>query len=571
MKPREDMKPNDGRNPEQENRHRLPELFFSMVRAIGTDVTAVTSEIESLLGNVRCRIEQIQLSKLFHRVPFLAGTLKDSPEDLRYRTHMNAGDLLRSATKRGDAAAVLGIEEIERQRDRLVKGEVSSKAERGRAYLLKSLMHPAEVATLRRIYGSQLFVLSVFAPRDIRHRRLARKIAESHGQGEDVWSPVAEELMNRDVGIIGEKEDIPSPIKPTFFLDVQKTFERADLFISATAPDESQEAVRRLVELIFGHPFHTPSREEFGMSIAYSASLRSSSLGRPVGAAILTPEGDVVAVGTNEVPRFGGGQYWPGDQPDGRNFQLGYDSSDRIRRQVLADLLRRFSDDRSWITSSKRISAVDLEIFERVLNELTLDRTIERALSSDTISKARLLDVIEYGREVHAEMAAITDAAQRGVPVRGCVLYCTTFPCHECARHIVSAGIRRVVYIEAYPKSRVAELYEDSIGLADRRTDLGNRVRFEPFVGVAPRRYQDLFSWVPRKAADAEEKPQNYTGEVVNWSLGDGVLRDSIADVESLESGARVKAITSSEGYAVRAFKHRLSETERVYSARKQT
>src|SRR5579871_385409 len=72
---------------------------------------------------------------------------------------------------------------------------------------------------------------------------------------------------------------------------------------------------------------------------------------------------------------------------------------------------------------------------------------------ASVIGGAQLLNVIEYGRCVHAEMAAIVDAARRGVAIAGCTLYTTTFPCHECARHIVAASIRQVVYIDPYPKS----------------------------------------------------------------------------------------------------------------------
>jgi deoxycytidylate deaminase len=537
-----------------------PELIFAMTRAIGAESKHVVSEITSLLVDAQYQVATIQLSDRFKTIQFLASTLKDSPEDKRYRTYMNAGDFLRSATERADAAAVLGVMELQAQRERFLK-EGTGKT-RGRAYILKSLMHPRELQTLRRIYGPQLFVISVFAPRDIRVRRLAKQIADSWGESAEKWAPVAEELANRDLGIPGQSDDLTRKVPPKFVIDVQKTFQKADLFISATARDESTVAVRRFIELIFGHPFHTPTREEFGMCMAHSAALRSSSLGRTVGAAILTDEGDVVAVGANEVPRFGGGQYWPGDQPDGRTFVTGQDSSDRIRRHLFADLLRRLYADRMWAGTHR--SKEDLDALNRVLDGLDLDATVDAILASETIGKASVLDVIEYGREVHAEMAALTDAAKRGVSVRGCVLYCTTFPCHECARLIVSAGIKRVVYIEPYPKSRVAELYEDSIGLADRRTELGNRVRFEPFVGIAPRRYFELFSWVPRKAADLKGALQDYSGEIAPWSIGTASLRDSILDAESLESGARAEAITCGESQNVNAFRVRLAETEQA-------
>jgi cytidine deaminase len=120
------------------------------------------------------------------------------------------------------------------------------------------------------------------------------------------------------------------------------------------------------------------------------------------------------------------------------------------------------------------------------------------------------MSIIEFGRAVHAEMAAIVDAARRGVSLKASNLYTTTFPCHVCARHIVGAGISRVVYIEPYVKSLVPQLYPDSISI-DRVTERQGEVRFEPFVGLAPRRYMGLFQMVRRK-------DERRGGKVVVWN-----------------------------------------------------
>ena len=72
---------------------------------------------------------------------------------------------------------------------------------------------------------------------------------------------------------------------------------------------------------------------------ARAAALRSADLSRQVGAVITTPTGDVVAVGTNEVPKASGGQYWSGDTPDKRDFELGRSETFRIRREMLAEIL----------------------------------------------------------------------------------------------------------------------------------------------------------------------------------------------------------------------------------------
>lgn len=45
----------------------------------------------------------------------------------------------------------------------------------------------------------------------------------------------------------------------------------------------------------------------------------------------------------------------------------------------------------------------------------------------------------------HAERNAIYNAARVGTPTDNCSLYCYSYPCMDCARAIVQAGIKRVV------------------------------------------------------------------------------------------------------------------------------
>jgi deoxycytidylate deaminase len=73
-------------------------------------------------------------------------------------------------------------------------------------------------------------------------------------------------------------------------------------------------------------------------------------------------------------------------------------------------------------------------------------------------------------------------------------LYCTTYPCHNCARHIVAAGIKEVYYIEPYRKSLATKLHYDSITEDESKKDL---VRILMFDGVSPRRYLSFFKMEP--------------------------------------------------------------------------
>lgn len=56
----------------------------------------------------------------------------------------------------------------------------------------------------------------------------------------------------------------------------------------------------------------------------------------------------------------------------------------------------------------------------------------------------------EICRASHAEQNAVAQAAQHGVKLNEATLYCTNYPCGMCAKSIVNAGIREVVYANHY-------------------------------------------------------------------------------------------------------------------------
>ena len=70
----------------------------------------------------------------------------------------------------------------------------------------------------------------------------------------------------------------------------------------------------------------------------------------------------------------------------------------------------------------------------------------------------------ELCRGLHAEQNAIIQAAFHGVSIRGAVLYCTNLPCIICAKMLINAGVRRVVYLEGYADSLTEEMLAE-VGL----------------------------------------------------------------------------------------------------------
>lgn len=67
----------------------------------------------------------------------------------------------------------------------------------------------------------------------------------------------------------------------------------------------------------------------------------------------------------------------------------------------------------------------------------------------------------ELCRAAHAEQNAINFAARYGIAIEGATIYTTTYPCSWCAKSIVNAGIKRVVYCEDYPDKLAKEILEN--------------------------------------------------------------------------------------------------------------
>jgi cytidine deaminase len=432
--------------------------------AVGARLHDVSSELQLALRDYGFDSFEVSLSSALKEMPG-AEQLVESPYDDRVWAYMDAGNALRKRWQRGDALALLTVPAI-------IGNRQSTSAPRI-AHILRSVKHPAEVATLRAIYGSRFFLVSVYSPRERRLEALREQIEDSTGSANPAdWAYLPSQLLDRDEH---ETDDYGQQLRDTFPL--------AEFFVDARDRDRLRPQLTRFIELIFGHPFRTPSRDEYALASAATAALRSAELGRQVGACLTTPEGDIIALGTNEVPKSGGGLYWEGDEPDGREFHLGADTNDERKREIAHDIFGTLSERRMLNTNpNERPEAADV---------------LEAILRSD------LGALTEFGRAVHAEMAALLDANRRGAVVLGAKLYATTFPCHNCARHLIAAGVSEVVYVAPYAKSQAFRLHEDAIAVAVADPPPG-KVHMRPFVGLAPRAYRAVFEAGARKTRSGE-------------------------------------------------------------------
>jgi dCMP deaminase len=74
----------------------------------------------------------------------------------------------------------------------------------------------------------------------------------------------------------------------------------------------------------------------------------------------------------------------------------------------------------------------------------------------------------ELCRGLHAEENTIIQAALFGVSIKDATIYSTHHPCSVCAKMLINAGIREIVYREGYPDKLSKELLKES-GIAVRQ------------------------------------------------------------------------------------------------------
>lgn len=341
-----------------------------------------------------------------------------------------------------------------------------------RAYILDSIRHPAEVELLRRIYQDAFVLVGIVCDEKVRQERIVRKYANA-GVAD------AEKFMARDAKDIEKHGQ-----------RVSDAFHMADFFVDNTVaqfvedgdPNEDwdiNDKLSRLIKIMTAAEVVRPTLAETAMHEALGASMQSACLSRQVGAALLDSTGNVVATGANEVPRAGGGVY-------GETFESNRDD----HRCVFQKLGK-------YCSNTKEQNALIDELINDIPELAELDGVARQTLKL-RLRKTRVGDLIEFSRAVHAEMDAILTAARKGITTVGTRMFVTTFPCHNCARGLVAAGVDEVQYIEPYPKSRALSLHADSITVNSSKKWLepskgGNKVLFRPFTGVAPRLYKRAF------------------------------------------------------------------------------
>jgi deoxycytidylate deaminase len=446
------------------------ELYIAICAQVGSNKEYVIESLKKQLNEIyNYDVRVIKLSS------FIDEHQLDKYETISGKTEIYSslfhkikqGDLIRKNYNNFSILAELAIKEI--CNDRLNESLSTSSnglpdptdyKSRRVCYIIDSIKNKEELLLLRSIYEDLFYLISVFSPLRERNENLSLK-GLAINEIEDIIG--LDEYENNSYG-----------------QNVRNSFVEADFFMRVSKENiqNIDSKITRFLHLIFESAIITPLLEENAMYVAKSVAGNSSCLSRQVGASITDINGDVISKGWNDVPKFGGNLYQEGNLYDQRCKNLGYCSNDSQKDILVESIVDFIKDD---------------EKLKELFNNSTgnFDFTLLTSFKS-RLRKSKIKDLLEFSRSVHAEMHAIISGSQlSGNKMIGGKLFCTTYPCHNCARHIIVAGIKEVYYIEPYIKSLCLELHNDAI--TDNEFE-ENKVRILMYDGVAPRKYLNFFT-----------------------------------------------------------------------------
>ena len=324
--------------------------------------------------------------------------------------------------------------------------------------LVDSIRNDKEVDALRNNFPN-FFLFAIDASTESRWQRLKKLYGDDRGQFD-----------------LDDKRDAGGEEEPSNGQQVKKCMEIADVLINndrnysetqgADPVEEYGQKIERYIKLIKNPGFKDPNFDELYMHHACSVALRSLCRKRQVGAVIVKEakkfikgkledaprevvENFLLASGCNNVPI--------GDYPCG--FEKG--SKDCYR-----DLCKK-----QYIKESKYCRKCG----HKLSGELSKCKSCGERIWN---VPGKILDLC---KAIHAEEAAIIQAAKLGIAIDETMLYTSTFPCALCSKKIVGSGIKKIIYLEPYPM-------KDSLEILQRCDTLVNK-----YEGVNSRAFVRLF------------------------------------------------------------------------------
>ncbi len=311
----------------------------------------------------------------------------------------------------------------------------------GQDIVIDGLRNLGEVQGLRDNHTNS-FVIAVVASKDARWHR-----------AKDVYDKNLKNFDRDDQR--DSDEDIPNGQQ------VQKCVLDADYVLINEAIGGSSDVLQKKlrerlipeIQLMRRTPGRLATQDEAHMATAYAQSHLSKCLKRHVGAVIVDDKGLPMSLGYNENP--------VGTLPCVSAFGYCFkDENMHVKLEHMQAHCPRCGKHKNGIVRPWKCESCG--------DSLKL-----------SLFQSRNMEVCTA---IHAEDRAIRSLAGRSA--KGAVMYATTFPCFQCARHIIDVGISKLVYVEPYP---IKESYEFLTK---------NNVNVEPFQGFMARCFHLVFRQV---------------------------------------------------------------------------
>lgn len=412
-------------------------IIVAFVHQIGVNIQEIKDKLEERFLREGYQVEHVKVSEFILGKSYLNSKL---PPYKLAEKKIKDGDKKRK-TKGSNCLALKAAKEIKKiyknKNDKLV-------------VFIDSLKHQEEVHCLRYIFKRCLLLIGTYdADRNrLSHLRNKFKMKDNEEDNKQI-----EKLFEKDA------HDASSD----YGQKTMDTFALADFIINLDIR-KWQYDIDRLLNLLFDkNKIAPPNLEEYAMNLAFQVSARSSHHKRQVGAIILDQSGQIISTGYNEKPSHGGLQII--NQLDKNERES--TGQDTRQKQNLSDSL--------YDALNEKLEGTSKEEFENL------------------IQKSKASDIIEYIDEVHAEQAAIIEAARKGQKItEGSSIFVTTYPCHLCIKHIIAAGISKVYYVEPYFKSLTADMFSDHLNF-DSSKQKSNQVNIIRYHGIGWKMYELLF------------------------------------------------------------------------------
>jgi len=309
-----------------------------------------------------------------------------------------------------------------------------------------------EVEEIRKIYP-RFFLVAICAEKEERWRRVRKDYSGNYNEFEDDdrrdqneefdWGQSVQRCVDDADYVYYNNEHLVVSLEGSEDPDINKIERELKKQARDFVPSMKVEKGRR-----------DPKPEEIQMAAAYAQSNSSTCLKRHVGA--------VITIERN-------GQQFP--------ISMGYNENPPNIRTCKSETVCYKDED-----MLSKLRARGRSIYCPSCGELHKDLSDPWACRKCGVSIRAWLHPnrnMELCTAIHAEERAVLSLGDRSA--EGGTLYVTTFPCFQCARLIIDAEIKNIVYVEAYPVKATAEFLK------------ANGVDIKPFSGFTARAFFRVF------------------------------------------------------------------------------